>query len=80
MTETSTRWPSPPRRRTVNISPMRYRGVCGEPKGKAGEGCTRRRRIRERLTQPLILRDQAYIAKGLSRILGVEQETIWKTG
>ncbi len=57
----------------VNISPMRIAEFVESQKEKQEKAAKKAADKGETYTAP-ILRDQAYIAKGLSRILGVEQE------
>ena len=59
----------------VNISPMRIAEFVESQKEKQEKAAKKAADKGETYTAP-ILRDQAYIAKGLSRILGVEQETL----
>ena len=59
----------------VNISPMRIAEFVESQKEKQEKAAKKAADKGEPYTAP-ILRDQAYIAKGLSRILGVEQETL----
>ena len=59
----------------VNISPMRIAEFVESQKEKQEKAAQKAADKGENYTAP-ILRDQTYIAKGLSRILGVEQETL----
>ena len=59
----------------VNISPMRIAEFVESQKEKQEKAAKKAADKGETYTAP-ILRDQTYIAKGLSRILGVEQETL----
>ena len=59
----------------INISPMRIAEFVESQKEKQEKAAKKAADKGETYTAP-ILRDQAYIAKGLSRILGVEQETL----
>lgn len=59
----------------VNISPMRIAEFVESQKEKQEKAAKKAADKGETYTAP-ILRDQAYIAKGLSRILGVDQETL----
>ncbi len=59
----------------INISPMRIAEFVDSQKENQARSRPEGRGKGETYTAP-VLRDQAYIAKGLSRILGVEQETL----
>ena len=59
----------------VNISPMRIAEFVESQKESQTKAAARAAEKRESYTPP-VLRDQSYIAKGLSRILGVEQVTL----
>ena len=59
----------------VNISPMRIAEFVESQKEKQEKAAQKAADRGETYTAP-VLRDQTYIAKGLSRILGVEQETL----
>ena len=59
----------------VNISPMRIAEFVNKQKENQEKAAQKAAEKGESYTAP-ILRDQSYIAKGLSRILGVEQETL----
>ena len=59
----------------VNISPMRIAEFVESQKEKQEKAAQKAADKGETYTAP-VLRDQTYIAKGLSRILGVEQETL----
>ena len=59
----------------INISPMRIAEFVDTQKENQAKAAQKATGKGETYTAP-VLRDQTYIAKGLSRILGVEQETL----
>lgn len=75
MTATSIHWPFPPRRKPVLISPLDIEKSVESQKEEQAKAAQKAADKGQDYTPP-VLRDQSYIARGLSRILGLEQGAI----